>query len=405
MRRDTADASHTSGDFLPTREAALLRLAAVRPDHYARTRNALDGAVTRLSPYFSHGLLTLPEAHAAIAALHRLNPQHKLVYEFGWREYFHHVWSHRGDGIFKSLHDGPLPEDAYARELPADIRGGRTGIPVIDHAVQTLYATGYLHNHVRMWLASYVVHLRKVHWRVGADWLYSHLLDGDLASNHLSWQWVAGTASHKPYLFNAENVAKYAPIEWHSPNTPIDTTYEALDQMARRPGSICVMADADGVEEPELRHAPGETSSFTTPDASSVANHDVWLVHPWSLGDTPIDLPENTLLVAIIITGWHDQWPWSNRRWNFVTTRQRELASLCWLGNTDELCAGLVQARSVSAIDDPHYSEKLHRLHDDIVLRPAPRLFDSVAPVCDSFSQWWRQLRLTSPDVDTHPPA
>ncbi|MGC8035725.1 FAD-binding domain-containing protein, partial [Salmonella enterica] len=74
-------------------------------------------------------------------------------------------------------------------------------------------------NHARMWLASYVVHLRKVHWRAGADWMVGHLLDGDLASNHLSWQWVAGTGSHKPYLFNAENVAKYAPAEWHSPGT------------------------------------------------------------------------------------------------------------------------------------------------------------------------------------------
>ena len=79
-----------------------------------------------------------------------------------------------------------------------------------DAWVAELKHTGYLHNHARMWLASYVVHLRKVHWRAGADWLYAHLLDGDLASNHLSWQWVAGTGSHKPYLFNAENVARIA---------------------------------------------------------------------------------------------------------------------------------------------------------------------------------------------------
>jgi deoxyribodipyrimidine photo-lyase len=79
-----------------------------------------------------------------------------------------------------------------------------------------------------MWLASYVVHVRKVHWRCGADWLYGHLLDGDLASNHLSWQWVAGTGSSKPYLFNADNVARYASAPWHSPHTVLDTSYEAL---------------------------------------------------------------------------------------------------------------------------------------------------------------------------------
>jgi len=75
-----------------------------------------------------------------------------------------------------------------------------------------------------MWLASYVVHMRKVHWRTGADWLHGHLLDGDLASNHLSWQWVAGTGSSKLYIFNADNVARYAPASWHSPGTVIDTS-------------------------------------------------------------------------------------------------------------------------------------------------------------------------------------
>jgi deoxyribodipyrimidine photo-lyase len=53
------------------------------------------------------------------------------------------------------------------------------------------------------------------------------LLDGDLASNHLSWQWVAGTGSSKPYLFNADNVARYAPAPWHSQGSVIDQSYEA----------------------------------------------------------------------------------------------------------------------------------------------------------------------------------
>jgi deoxyribodipyrimidine photo-lyase len=86
-----------------------------------------------------------------------------------------------------------------------------------------------------MWLASYVVHVRKVDWRIAADWLYGHLLDGDLASNHLSWQWVAGTGSSKPYLFNADNVARYAPAPWHSSGSVIDQSYEALDRLAREP--------------------------------------------------------------------------------------------------------------------------------------------------------------------------
>ena len=95
--------------------------------------------------------------------------------------------------------------------MPQDVLTGCTGITVIDEAVRTLYRTGYLHNHARMWLASYLVHLRKTDWKAGAMWMYRHLLDGDLASNALSWQWVAGTLTGKPYLFNAENVERYAP--------------------------------------------------------------------------------------------------------------------------------------------------------------------------------------------------
>jgi hypothetical protein len=226
--------------FAPTDAAAQARLAAVRPGDYARTRNHLDGAVTRLSPYLTHGLLSLPQVLQAVlqrAGPRGLEVQHKFVCELGWRAFFQHVWAHRGDGILQSLHPGPLPDDAYAREMPTDVRAACTGVPVIDQAVRTLYATGWLHNHARMWLASYLVHVRKVHWRVGADWLYGHLLDGDLASNHLSWQWVAGTGSHKPYLFNAENVARYAAPHWHSPGTVIDADYATLDRMARHSGA------------------------------------------------------------------------------------------------------------------------------------------------------------------------
>ncbi|MGN6236865.1 FAD-binding domain-containing protein [Dyella sp.] len=382
--------------FPASREAALARLAAVRPADYARSRNALDGAVTRLSPYLSHGVLTLPEVHDDIAARFALNPQHKLVYEFGWREYFHHVWERHGEAIFASLHAGPLPDAAYARTLPQDIRAGHTGVPVIDRAVAELYATGYLHNHARMWLASYVVHLRKVHWRAGADWLYGHLLDGDLASNHLSWQWVAGTGSHKPYLFNAENVTKYAPREWHSPGTVVDRSYEALDRMARHADAVAAPGASlatPALDEPPLLADP-PPSGFQTPDARAIAGRDVWLVHPWALRAPPADLPAQTVIVAIAVAEWHARWPWSTRRWSFVADVQSSLATHRWFANAASLRAALADARSVQAIDDPHARSQLRQLRDDIALRPVPRLFAPVERPCTSFSQWWHRTRI-----------
>ena len=244
--------------------AARERVAAVRPSEYARSRNAIDGAVTGLSPYFTHGVLALPEALSFLGQRYALDWPHKLVFEFAWREFFQHVWRHAeagGDAILDDLRPSAVGLVPYAPELPADIREGRTGVPAIDTAVRVLYRSGYLHNHARMWLASYVVHLRKVHWRAGADWMFGHLLDGDLASNHLSWQWVAGTFSAKPYLFNAENVARYAPARsmaaWASPGTAIDRSYEALEDMARR-GADCGAERGvhDAVGEPALFDAP-----------------------------------------------------------------------------------------------------------------------------------------------------
>jgi deoxyribodipyrimidine photo-lyase len=379
--------------FAPTLAAARAGIAAVRPAAYARTRNALDGAVSQLSPYITHGFVTLADVLAGVTERHALDVQHKFVYELGWRAYFRHVWQHRGDGILQSLHEGPLPDESYARELPADIREANTGVSVVDQAVHALYATGMLHNHARMWLASYVVHLRKVHWRVAADWLYGHLLDGDLASNHLSWQWVAGTGSSKPYLFNADNVARYAPESWHSPGSVIDTSYDALDRMARQPAQPDrrerrVLLDSPSSIEPRLTAEPPDDIGLMAPDPAAVAGRDVWLVHPWSLGELPASLPADTQVVGVFVADFHRAWPWNKRRWHFVGSRMAELASQRWYGDAAAIGAALNGARRVRSIAEPHLAPWLACWAD---CRTASALFPPVDRRCDSFSQWWRR--------------
>ena len=384
------------GALEPTREAALARINAVRPQDYARSRNALAGAVTYLSPYLTHGLVHLPEVLETVNARTPLVVQHKFVFELGWREYFRHVWQHRGSGILDSLHEGPVPHALYSSTLPADIRQAVTGVPVIDMAVRTVYATGYLHNHARMWLASYIVHIRKVHWRVAADWLYGHLLDGDLASNHLSWQWVAGTGSRKPYLFNAENVARFAPADWHSPGSVIDQSYEALDRIARQP-TACGQAPMEALDverqllEPHVSAAPPAEFRWAAPDSRDVAGRDVWLVHPWNMGELPASLPAGTVVVGVFLNEFHRAWPWSERRWRFVASRMAELVTLRWQGDAAAVAAALKGARHVGSVDEPHLNPWLARLAS---CEAAPALFPAVDRPCDSFSQWWtRTLR------------
>ncbi|QPN67567.1 FAD-binding domain-containing protein [Synechococcus sp. CBW1006] len=198
------------------RAAAERRLAAIDPGAYGRSRNALDGAVTRLSPYIRHGVLTLAEVRDAVFAWLETSgapraAAAKLIAELGWRDYWQRLWHQLGDGIW---HDRePLktghPAPSYAAVLPADIQDGSTGLTCIDAFAAELIGSGWLHNHARLWLASYVVHWRRVRWQAGAQWFLQHLLDGDPASNALSWQWVASSFSTKPYIFNRANLERY----------------------------------------------------------------------------------------------------------------------------------------------------------------------------------------------------
>ena len=311
---------------------------------------------------------------------------------YGWREFFRHVWSHRGDEILQSLHAGPRPDAAYDPVLPADIREARTGVAVIDEAVRTLYATGTLHNHARMWLASYVVHLRHVHWRAGADWLLAHLLDGDLASNHLSWQWVAGTGSHKPYLFNADNVARYAPAHWHSAGSVIDQSYVALDRVARGMQPVAASADptvAAGISEPSLLAAPPADLGLQAPAASAIdrlRGREVWLVHPWALRAAPADLPDDTIIIGVYPQEHHAVWPWPESRWRWVDAAMAAVAPERWYLDSNCLATVLAAAAQVRSVSDPHIAQALPRR---VILDPAPALFPLVERRCDSFSQWW----------------
>ncbi len=389
--------------FEPTHLAALQRLAAVNPFRYAKSRNALDGDVTGLSPYFTHGMLGMADAARDINTRWPLGFDDKLVFEFGWREFFQHVWGCQKDpdAILQDMH-GTLPwHGSYADKLPSDIREGCTGVPAIDNAIRILYDTGYLHNHARMWLASYVVHVRKVHWRAGADWLYGHLLDGDLPSNHLSWQWVAGTFSSKPYLFNAENVLKYAPTgarqAWDCSGTVIDQSYEALDVMARQQGGAGPERGThEKVPEPPLLghfytlNEPADQSIRAQAAIKNIANKKLELVHPWSLSQRPADDTLQTLRLGIIHLPAHAEWPWSERRWQFVLQAMAQVTDHIWTGDLMQLDTSAASSVTAQATLFPGYRQALQQM---AVSSPAPRLLPNPSMACKSFSKFYERAR------------
>ena len=385
-------------DFPPTPEAALARLEQVNPRDYAFTRNAIDGAVTYLSPYITHGYMSVPDIARYMYHRHRLGVQHKLVNELGWREYFQHLHSHLGEaGMMQPIRGGVLPDDAYSRELPEDVRYGSTQVPVIDQAVRALYSYGYVHNHARLWLASYLVHLRKVHWRVGADWMYSHLLDGDIASNYLSWQWVAGTLHDKPYFFNAKSIEPFTPPEWHSRGTSIDVSEEMMDILARNHATVSqAQPNEYGWEEPKVSHTPPEPYQLQAPDASVVAGRMVWLVHPWQLADPPEGLPEDAVCVAALWPESFAQHPWNMRRWQFVLERMQAITPHVWWGSETDMQRALSQARGVQTVAHLRVPEWAGVTW---LLQPLPRLFRALDKPCGSFSKWWVEVNRGVPHL------
>ena len=187
-------------------------LQKIDPINYGKTRNFGDGKVTKLSPYIHHGIIDLNDIrNNALSKCSQPEQITKFIQELAWRDFWQHIADRNPDWIWHDVEEyktGFTVED-YLDELPEDIMNGDTTIACINAFIKDLVNTGYVHNHARMYLASYIIHFRRIKWQVGAKWFLKHLLDGDEASNNLSWQWVASTFSNKPYIFNLENIDKY----------------------------------------------------------------------------------------------------------------------------------------------------------------------------------------------------
>ncbi len=379
--------------------ACLARIDAIDPAAYAKTRNHLEGAVTGLSPWISHGVITLRDLAIRIAAQHALAVQHQLIYELGWRAYFRHVLAHHPEAVFQSLRQGPLPDEAYASELPQDLIEARSGVPAIDAAVRSLYRDGIVHNHARMWLASYWVHIRRVHWQLGASWLLKHLLDGDIASNSLSGQWVAGTSSHKPYLFNADNVARFAPRDWWSPGTSIDRDYASLEAISRGAALPRDRPTGDGVEQPlclKARDLPAQLMKDyrLTPVADFLQRQllplqRLWLVHPWALrSEAPKAQGAQWHMVGFIPTDC-DFMDWSLARWHWVLGVMTAICDDIIIGSIRDLSILNQASTSLGTWRNIHlhtYWPSFVEQYDEAPLFPiADRPFPS-------FSAWWKKL-------------
>lgn len=192
-------------------QASLRRFLEHGLASYAEDRNRPDREGTsRLSPHLHFGEISpwrvWREVQARMGERSQAEGAETFLTELGWREFAHHLLWH-----FPHTTDAPLRAEFLDFPWEDDEEGlqawrrGLTGYPIVDAGLRELWGTGWMHNRVRMVVASFLVKDLLVDWRAGAAWFWDTLVDADLADNTLGWQWTAGCgADAAPYfrIFN-----------------------------------------------------------------------------------------------------------------------------------------------------------------------------------------------------------
>ncbi len=220
--------------------------------------NPSQDKVSRLSPYLHRGEISPREVwhtsrQTGFAEGWEKDTEH-FCSELGWREFSYNLMYN-----FPKILREPLQEkfERFAWDDPTDEElslwhKGRTGIPIVDAGMRELWETGWMHNRVRMIVASLLVKNMLIHWHYGEDWFWDCLVDADLANNSASWQWVAGSgADAAPYfrIFNPVSqgarfdkegvyVRQYVPELKDMPDKYIHNPWDAPQDVLDRAGVI-----------------------------------------------------------------------------------------------------------------------------------------------------------------------
>lgn len=236
----------------PTRAAGVHRLSEFLPGAgkgYREGRNfdfgGMDGSKTSvLSPYLRYRLITEHEVSAQVLEKFGLQGSEKFIQEVFWRTYFK-GWLEQRPEVW---HDYTQGRDHWLARLKGDDRlrddyeaaiSGQAGVDGFDYWARELVETGWLHNHARMWFASIWIFTLRLPWELGADFFLQHLIDGDPASNTLSWRWVGGLHSRgKHYVATASNISKFTEGRFNPRNLD-----EAPEPLEEPPLDAAVMPD------------------------------------------------------------------------------------------------------------------------------------------------------------------
>lgn len=243
--------------------------------------------VSRLSPHLHFGEISPRQVwRAVVDRLDEIPPDARrsadgYLRQIVWREFARHLLFHFPDTLEHPLHPefegiawtpvGADPDDPGRRMLRA-WRRGRTGYPIVDAGMRELWTTGWMHNRVRMVVASFLTKDLGIDWREGARWFHDTLVDADLANNTLGWQWTAGCgADASPWfrVFNpvlqgekfdprGEYVRRHVPELAGVPDRWIHRPWQAPPEVLRRAGVRIAAAEKSG-DASRVGASPGAT--------------------------------------------------------------------------------------------------------------------------------------------------
>ena len=296
-------------EFSTKYQDILAQIDTIDPLVYAKSRNYIDGGVSRLSPYISRGVISTRMVYNRLLERgFKLYQMEKFVQELAWRDFWQRQWQHHGAAINQDLKHPQ--QNVSFHGLPRAIQEADTGIDVIDKAIEELYQTGYLHNHLRMYLASIVCNVGQYHWPIPAQWMFAHLLDGDWASNALSWQWVAGSNANKKYWANQDNINHFCHSnQW---KTFLDFSYEDLPNQAVPE----VLREHDSEPLSEMNHILSLEQDNILPEFAN-EKKAICIYTPYNLD--PLwrkDLSAHRIL--LLEPDYFNQYPTSKRVLNFI---------------------------------------------------------------------------------------